>query len=83
MYVYDIYMNGLLAVELLSIPLLGDRGVWTGHHDLAHSWLGMPWGLHKHKLQKPTNTNSPGLHGPEKDKHKMFYKTNCINIPVD
>lgn len=48
-----------------NMLFLGGNIVRTGHHDLAHSWLGTPPELHKHKLQKPTNTNSPGSHGPK------------------
>lgn len=53
---------------MFEILFLGGNGVRTLHHDLAHSWLGIPWGLHKHKLQNPTNTNSPGVHVPIIDK---------------
>lgn len=59
----DPYVNGLFVLEY-SILFLGGNGVLTGHHDVAHSWFGIPWELHKHKLQNPTNTNSPGSHGP-------------------
>lgn len=59
----DPYVNGLFVLEY-SILFLGGNVVLTGHHDLAQSWFGIPWVLHKHKLQNPTNTNSPGSHGP-------------------
>lgn len=56
------YVSILLEVELSTLYL---PNRCTGHHDVAHSWLGIPWELHKHKLQYPTNINSPGSHGPK------------------
>lgn len=68
------YTKGLFVVKLF-IVLLGGNGVDTLHQDLAHSWLGTCFVLHRHKLQKPMNTNSPGSHGPKIIK---FYLTSII-----
>lgn len=68
----DVYASGLSVFESSKLLLRGGNGVWTLHHDLAHSWLGIPWELHKHKLQNPTNTNSPGLHGPKIIKYLLL-----------
>lgn len=62
--IIHLYAKGLFEVKLF-IVLLGGNGVETLHHDLAHSWLGTRFVLHRHKLQKPMNTNSPGSHGPK------------------